>query len=104
MSEEKGIYVSFSTHIGGAVHDELKASIERETHAWIQSDGGQAMIRRTVTKVIEQHIENAFNWYVREDPRAQALKTAIVDELYKELFKLVPRALPPTSISGEGGA
>lgn len=95
MADDKGIYLSISTHIRGETYELFLAMLDREARAWLESDHGQAMVRSAVKKAIDEEIHRHFTWGFDKDPRAEEFKGRVRDAMFKHLLTTLP-GVPPT--------
>lgn len=92
--EEKGIYLAVSTYLKGPALEAFYALVAQEAKAYIESEHGQAHIRKAVVAVLDEQIRRHFSWDFDKDPRADAFKKIVTDAMFKELFRVVPDAMP----------
>lgn len=85
MSDEKGIYVSVSTHVKGPVYDQFVAAIEAQIKDWIESSEGKAVISDAIKKAVNDQIRGVFSYGVHDEPKfkkfTDAVRRACLDTL-----------------------
>ncbi len=94
MSDEKGFYISVSTHLKGEAYDAFLKVVEAEAKAWVASDAGRRIVKDAVVAVVKDQVQRHFSWNFDKDPRAEKFKAIVTDAMFAELFRAVEGTAP----------
>lgn len=84
---DKGFYFSIHQYFKGPAYQAFLEIAEKEVLDWVQSDAGKEAIRWAVADTVKKEINSLFNWYAKDDPRAERFQAIVKDALFKELFR-----------------
>ena len=93
--EDRGIYISFQTHLKGDVYDMFKTAVEKEARAWLQSEKGQKILQAAVETSIRESIGNHFGYSLRDYPAFKRFQSIVTDEVLASITRIAEKAEDP---------